>query len=105
MIRPSRKPTDPDAGGGAVDSFLRVHAVNVYVRDLERSIRFFPGQPEFQIDLKVAAFLRNTRDLVRLFIKVQTQVFKPFKLRQLDVLPLQLAQVKPVLVGLADRRI
>ena len=35
--------------GGTRDPFLRVHAVNVYVRDQERSLRFFVGTLGFQI--------------------------------------------------------
>ena len=37
-----------DAGGTA-DPFLRVHAVNVYVRDLERSLRFYLDKLGFRL--------------------------------------------------------
>ena len=34
---------------GARDPFLRMHAVNVYVRDQERSLRFYLDKLGFQV--------------------------------------------------------
>ena len=39
------RPEEP----GARDPFLRMHAVNVYVRDQERSLRFFLDTLGFQL--------------------------------------------------------
>ena len=44
------------------DSFLRLHAVNVYVRDQERSLRFFLDWLGFQVafDARVESGHRST---------------------------------------------
>jgi hypothetical protein len=36
-------------GGAARDAFLGMHAVNVYVRDQERSLRFYLDKLGFQV--------------------------------------------------------
>jgi serine phosphatase RsbU (regulator of sigma subunit) len=40
---------EPFPPGGTHDSYLRIHAVNVYVRDQERSVRFFVDTLGFQM--------------------------------------------------------
>jgi serine phosphatase RsbU (regulator of sigma subunit)/catechol 2,3-dioxygenase-like lactoylglutathione lyase family enzyme len=47
----------PHDAGEAADPFLRVHAVNIYVRDQERSLRFFQETLGFRIafDARVAS--------------------------------------------------
>ena len=48
--------TEPEEAG-AHEAFLRMHAVNVYVRDQERSLRFYLDTLGFQIafDARVAS--------------------------------------------------
>ena len=50
----------PHDDHGARDRFLRMHAVNVYVRDQERSLRFFVDTLGFQVafDARVESGLR-----------------------------------------------
>lgn len=51
---PSFEPADlPDQAGGQTKSYLRVHAVNVFVRDQDQSVRFYVDQLGFNLAFDV----------------------------------------------------